>query len=641
MKRFLSFLLCLVMVISLVVSSTGFSSIKIKGIKVDKTSISLVVGKTYNLKTTFVPANTTQKMLKYSTSNQNVAKVDAKGKITAVKEGKVVITITSTSNSAVSAKCNVTVTQRQKALSEYTDNVSYEIWYFMSNCISTNPSETAMSKYLEDKYKIDISSKSQWFTDGTLFMQKMNLAIASQQLPDAVQLTSDLKFYVYQAADAGLLLEIPRNLDKYAPNMKANYLTSESLAAISNPTDGKIYAVPNGTYKLPVPNSVKENLAARFWTAREDIFKKYKLKYPTTPDELYTVLKTIHEKMPTVNGQPFYPYANSYGAECVDGAIGSLSYSFGVMNKYYNMNVDAKVGRVLTYYESPEFLNYLKFMAKLYRENLVAKDFMSVKPEEAKQRIRDGRVGLYFANKGEIDVDVSELQKTSPTAKLSPVAPIKVKGLSDENTKLNSADPLGWGYLCINKNIKQPDRFLKLLDWSVGDGYKYFYYGPPDKQNGYWYIDETGKSVGIEGKIGPTEDWGDYIPNKLGGYVFPMIAPYVASTNDFFDVGVKVALSSDIVQKTNTLYKSTITMDSFYAYYQRIASGPVAVAKAGSVGKIFNDTSARIIMTAKTDAEVDKMYVKMMAEVKKAGLFEIAKEDYQLKYLKAKKASGK
>lgn len=109
MKKLLSLLMCVVMVMSLAVSAAAISLVKVTAIKLNKQDITLTVGQTSNLKVIFTPVNTTQRLLQYSTSNKDIATIDAKGRITAVKAGKVVITVTSTSSSKVLAKCNVTI----------------------------------------------------------------------------------------------------------------------------------------------------------------------------------------------------------------------------------------------------------------------------------------------------------------------------------------------------------------------------------------------------------------------------------------------------------------------------------------------------------------------------------------------------
>ena len=66
----------------------------------------LAKGKTYQLIVKINPVNTTD-TVKYSSSNPKVAKVSSKGKITALKKGKAVITVKTSSGKT--AKCTITV----------------------------------------------------------------------------------------------------------------------------------------------------------------------------------------------------------------------------------------------------------------------------------------------------------------------------------------------------------------------------------------------------------------------------------------------------------------------------------------------------------------------------------------------------
>jgi uncharacterized protein YjdB len=111
MKKIVSMILCLAILLSMGISAMAISSVKITGIKVDKTNLSLEVGGSHSLVITYSPANTTQKFLTFTTSNANVASIDKDGKIVAVGAGKAVITVASVSNGSVTAKVNVTVTK--------------------------------------------------------------------------------------------------------------------------------------------------------------------------------------------------------------------------------------------------------------------------------------------------------------------------------------------------------------------------------------------------------------------------------------------------------------------------------------------------------------------------------------------------
>ena len=77
-------------------------------VKLNKTKLSLKAGATATLKATVTPTNATIKTVKWKSSNTSVAKVNSKGKITAVKPGTCTITCTTTSGKKT-ATCKVTV----------------------------------------------------------------------------------------------------------------------------------------------------------------------------------------------------------------------------------------------------------------------------------------------------------------------------------------------------------------------------------------------------------------------------------------------------------------------------------------------------------------------------------------------------
>lgn len=82
--------------------------VPIEGIALSNAEVS--VGRTIQLEPVFTPANTTQRDVKWSSSNNMIATIDANGRVRGVAEGKVTITVTSTVNPAISATCVVTVT---------------------------------------------------------------------------------------------------------------------------------------------------------------------------------------------------------------------------------------------------------------------------------------------------------------------------------------------------------------------------------------------------------------------------------------------------------------------------------------------------------------------------------------------------
>ena len=85
-------------------------TVKVTKITLNKTSASIEKGKTVTLTATVSPDNATNKTVKYSTSNEKVAKVSSTGVVTGVAAGSATITCAATDGSGQKATCKVTVT---------------------------------------------------------------------------------------------------------------------------------------------------------------------------------------------------------------------------------------------------------------------------------------------------------------------------------------------------------------------------------------------------------------------------------------------------------------------------------------------------------------------------------------------------
>lgn len=88
--------------------SSSNSIKQVTRIKLNKKKLKLQISKKATLKATISPKNASNKNLKWTSSNLKVAIVSQKGKVTAKKAGKAIITVSSSNGKT--AKCTVTVT---------------------------------------------------------------------------------------------------------------------------------------------------------------------------------------------------------------------------------------------------------------------------------------------------------------------------------------------------------------------------------------------------------------------------------------------------------------------------------------------------------------------------------------------------
>ena len=97
--------------------------VKVESLSVDKTELDLHIQDTYELATTVLPENATNKAVTYTSLRPTVASVDESGKITALAEGTTVISVVSADNAAARAEVIVTVTKLVVAVSDITLDV--------------------------------------------------------------------------------------------------------------------------------------------------------------------------------------------------------------------------------------------------------------------------------------------------------------------------------------------------------------------------------------------------------------------------------------------------------------------------------------------------------------------------------------
>jgi uncharacterized protein YjdB len=86
----------------------GSTTVSVTGVTLDRTSLTMTVGESYQLKATVSPDNATNKNVTWSSSNPDVAAVDNTGKVTAVAAGSATITV-KTVDGGKTATCVVTV----------------------------------------------------------------------------------------------------------------------------------------------------------------------------------------------------------------------------------------------------------------------------------------------------------------------------------------------------------------------------------------------------------------------------------------------------------------------------------------------------------------------------------------------------
>lgn len=90
------------------ISGTKVESVEVEGISLDRTSLTLQKGSSYTLTATITPTDATNKLVIWSSDNEDVATVSSAGEVSGESVGTATITVT-TADGGYTATCEVTV----------------------------------------------------------------------------------------------------------------------------------------------------------------------------------------------------------------------------------------------------------------------------------------------------------------------------------------------------------------------------------------------------------------------------------------------------------------------------------------------------------------------------------------------------
>lgn len=206
MKKVLGIVLSIILVFAFTFPAAALTTVPVKSIALDKSSITLKPGESAALKITFAPQNTTQRFLTFSTDNKNVASIDSAGKITAVSKGTATITVL-TQNKQVSAKCTVTVIQPEMKAGAKT--ITFYTWESVLKDQNKAVIDAFQAKYPDIKVNIQYPVEN----DNVAYTQKIDLLLLSGEKIDCMmessvqKMTSKVDRKLYQPLNAFLQKE--------------------------------------------------------------------------------------------------------------------------------------------------------------------------------------------------------------------------------------------------------------------------------------------------------------------------------------------------------------------------------------------------------------------------------------------------
>jgi putative aldouronate transport system substrate-binding protein len=289
------------------------------------------------------------------------------------------------------------------------------------------------------KEYLNVDIVTDWVASETEYTTKLNLAIASKQLPD-VFMCNAVQFR--QLEEAGLLADITDYIENNASDLIKEVMAYSSDVLETAKRNGRLYAMPVFGYgPYPAPNSL--------WL-RHDWMAAAGASPPKTIADLEALMKTMMQAHPGAYGMP------------LNRVLDELYYLAPAFKAYPAIWITGPDGKIAHGAVQPEMREALRTFADWYAKGYLKKDFMSMDAAAVRQDLVSGRFGIqmfpqWWGYGNGIDV-VTNLGKDAwfdgyemPSADGSPV----MHPMYFDNS----------GYLAINKNCKNIDAAIKCMSF--------------------------------------------------------------------------------------------------------------------------------------------------------------------------------
>lgn len=315
------------------------------------------------------------------------------------------------------------------------------------------------AKVYKDLFNIDINMTSPG-GDDTVFQTRA----VSGDLGDIVCFGSNTQHFT-DSIETGLLL------DWYQDDLFAERGTA--MAQYTDAIDKMVNNYGDGTALYGMLNNVSSRSPLESCEATEltygsfmryDIYKEIGSPEIKTLDDLYPVLKQMHEAHPeTEDGEPVYVFT-LFGDW--DGALMTQAKQFGAMYGYDEISGGSAY--ILQKYDASDYQSIfdpngyyvkgLKIYNQAYREGLLDPDSLTQDWDQVHDKVLDGQV-LYVWWSWLADT-YNTPENTSEGRSMSFVP------ITDETIVSSGCRPAGENYkICIGANCQDPERCMDFINW--------------------------------------------------------------------------------------------------------------------------------------------------------------------------------
>jgi len=286
-----------------------------------------------------------------------------------------------------------------------------------------------------------------WTTDSGNYFNKMNVAIASDDLPDIFVVNSS---QLRRLAEVDQLADLTEAYEQYASPFTKSLMEGDGglgLGAASY--DGKLVGLPklgSTIYSLPM-----------LWL-RTDWMEKLGLAEPKTMQDVLAISEAFATQDPDGNGK-----ADTFGLPITKDLYGGIASLNGFFNSYHSYPqtwIEDASGKVVYGSTTPETKTALQELQNLYKKGLIDPEFGVKDTDKVVDDFVSGKFGMTFGLNW-VPLNFIDMKKKNPDSdwKAIPLASI------DDKPALGSVGFPANEFTVVRKGFKNPEAIVKLLNF--------------------------------------------------------------------------------------------------------------------------------------------------------------------------------
>lgn len=303
------------------------------------------------------------------------------------------------------------------------------------------------TRLYEEKLKIKLTYD--WMTPVAQYEQKLNIAIASDDLPDIFSVNA---VQLKQLVEDGSVMDLSQIYEEYASDYTKEVLTQDGgNALLSAHFDDKLMAIPKMASGLGNSNVL--------WI-RTDWLEKVGAKEPETIEDVMEIARLFTEEDPDGNGQK-----DTYGLGMNKDLWGMFASLEGFVNgfgAYPNQWISDENGNLVNGNIQPEMREALEKAQELFVNGYVDPEFGVKDGFEVSADVGEGKIGMFYGlfwNMGWL----SEAKIANPDMEWKAYS---VVGKEGENVLVQVPFPVVTYYV-VNSEAKNPETLIQMLNLQL------------------------------------------------------------------------------------------------------------------------------------------------------------------------------